>query len=260
MKGLYSDKGRYRFHVVEGGEPLSGHSPILPNEEEYQRITTEGKDRYKRRAPVWCECDMWTTEEAASLLSGMLPRSDHEGRIFYLKYCADMGTIVIGGIEYKDLAFGLFTPNFDCYGDVLQILKRSPVVENASPREWARYAQSKGLLPHKNRAHIDNNPLLTLLEPSTPSVALTRSRTASISRPQSEVQYSTRWLTLLEATINHFYNPRRDPDAKKEEVVEWITSTGAYAGLKVSRQIAETIFTIIKPEDHDPKKKGAEPL
>ena len=71
--------------------------------------------------------------------------------------------------------------------------------------------------------------------------------------------YSTSWLTIQQATINQFFKPRRDPDAKKEEIVEWIKATATKAGLTVSTNIATAIFTIIKPENHDPKKKRVEP-
>jgi hypothetical protein len=34
----------------------------------------------------------------------------------------------------------------------------------------------------------------------------------------------------------------------------------AKVGLKESRKVAEAIFTMIKPDDHDPKKKRGNPL
>jgi hypothetical protein len=71
--------------------------------------------------------------------------------------------------------------------------------------------------------------------------------------------YSTSWMSIQQAAINEFFNPRRNPDAKKEEVVEWIKSAALAAGLPDSQNVASTIFTIIKPENHDPKKKRVEP-
>ena len=68
--------------------------------------------------------------------------------------------------------------------------------------------------------------------------------------------YSTAWLTIQLAAINQFFNPRRNPDAKKEEVTDWIKEQAVAAGLPDSQNVASTIFTIIKPENHDPKKKG----
>lgn len=71
--------------------------------------------------------------------------------------------------------------------------------------------------------------------------------------------YSTKWLEIQQAAITQFFNPRRNPDAKKEEVISWINSRAANSGLVESNNIASTIFTIIKPENHDPKKKRVEP-
>lgn len=71
--------------------------------------------------------------------------------------------------------------------------------------------------------------------------------------------YSTKWLEIQQAAIAQFFNPRRYPDAKKGEVIEWINTQAVSAGLGESNNIASTIFTIIKPENHDPKKKRVEP-
>lgn len=71
--------------------------------------------------------------------------------------------------------------------------------------------------------------------------------------------YSTSWLAIQQAAINQFFNPRRNPDAKKDEVTDWIKEQALAAGLPDSQNVASTIFTIIKPENHDPKKKRVEP-
>lgn len=76
---------------------------------------------------------------------------------------------------------------------------------------------------------------------------------------QSLPDYSTKWLEIQQAAIAQFFNPRRNPDAKKDEVIEWINTQAANAKLGESNNIASTIFTIIKPENHDPKKKRVEP-
>lgn len=67
--------------------------------------------------------------------------------------------------------------------------------------------------------------------------------------------YSTPVLAVLNAAITEFFEPRRNPDAKKEEVVKWIKSRMLDAGLADSDNIAAAIFTIIKPENHDPRKR-----
>jgi hypothetical protein len=245
--------------MVEDGEPLPRYVPELPADDEYQRITAQGKDTYRRRVPIWCARDTWTTEEAASLFAGILPRADGEGRIFHRRYRSDTGTVVIGETEYPNAIFRIFTDNFDCYERVLEELRGSPFGELAQPKEWALFANARGWLPAIKRPDIDNSPLLSLLEPGDTSILLSPSRTEAIPQWKSKSTYSTPLLAIQLAAIEQFFDPRQNPDPKKEEVVEWIIAKLARARLKESRQIAEAIFTVIKPEDHDPKKKRGEP-
>jgi hypothetical protein len=67
--------------------------------------------------------------------------------------------------------------------------------------------------------------------------------------------YSTPWLEILRETALQFFEPRRNPDTKREEVIEWIKQRAAKSGLPDSDNIASAIFTIVKPTDHDPKKR-----
>jgi hypothetical protein len=69
--------------------------------------------------------------------------------------------------------------------------------------------------------------------------------------------YSTDFLDILNLAVNNFFNPRKNLDAKKEEVTEWIISKGAELEIYVSSNVADAIFTIIKPDDHNPKIKRA---
>lgn len=100
--------------------------------------------------------------------------------------------------------------------------------------DWLDWAIERGLYSPKQKA-VTDKPLQTLPD------------------------YSTKWLEIQQAAIAQFFNPRRNPDAKKDEVIEWINTQAANAGLGESNNIASTIFTIIKPEKHDPKKKRVEP-
>ena len=67
--------------------------------------------------------------------------------------------------------------------------------------------------------------------------------------------YSNPTLEILNAAIKEFFNPRRSPDAKKEEIVEWVKARMAAEKKPKSDNIAKAIFTIIKPIDHDPRKR-----
>lgn len=103
--------------------------------------------------------------------------------------------------------------------------------------DWLDWAIGKGLYTPKE---LRNLPAITQNIPAAPD-------------------YSTSWLKIQQATIAQFFSPRRNPDAKKEEVVDWIKTQALEAGLPDSNNIATTIFTIIKPENHDPKKKRVDP-
>lgn len=67
--------------------------------------------------------------------------------------------------------------------------------------------------------------------------------------------YMTPLLEIANAAIANFFSPRRVPDAKKPEVVEWIKTKMKDAEMVGSDNIATAIFTIIKPVDHDPRKR-----
>lgn len=72
---------------------------------------------------------------------------------------------------------------------------------------------------------------------------------------RKQVDYDTPLLSILNSAIIEFFEPRRERDPKKEEVVERIKMMMIAAGLPESTNTAEAIFTIIKPVDHDPKKR-----
>jgi hypothetical protein len=67
--------------------------------------------------------------------------------------------------------------------------------------------------------------------------------------------YITPWLTVVQEAIDKFFNPRRDTDAKAEEVVNWVRQRAQAKDLGNSKKIAEAVFTIIKPTDHNPKAR-----
>ena len=65
----------------------------------------------------------------------------------------------------------------------------------------------------------------------------------------------TSWLKILnEALLEHFPEDRLI-DPKKATVVEWILKRAKEEGITESENIANAIFTIIKPLNHNPKKK-----
>lgn len=69
----------------------------------------------------------------------------------------------------------------------------------------------------------------------------------------TEYQYTTPMLNILNKASSHFFNPRRNPDPKSLEIVDWIITEGNKAGIPISKNVAEAMFTIIKPLNHDPR-------
>jgi hypothetical protein len=67
--------------------------------------------------------------------------------------------------------------------------------------------------------------------------------------------YSTPLLKLQNAAIDEFYAHRSGVDPKKDDVIKWLISAGKELDLEVSRNVAEAMFTIIKPKDHNPRKR-----
>ena len=67
--------------------------------------------------------------------------------------------------------------------------------------------------------------------------------------------YETDLLKLLNLAVLEFFYPRRVIDAKKEEVTQWLKDKGANLNIVVSDNVADSIFTIIKPKNHNPKIK-----
>lgn len=71
--------------------------------------------------------------------------------------------------------------------------------------------------------------------------------------------YSSELLNILDLAIVNFYESRREVDPKKEEVLEWLATKAKELKVNLSDNIAEAIFTIIKPDDHNPKIKRVQP-
>lgn len=219
-----------------------------------------GMKAYADRASLWCKYDVWTLDEAAALLSGILPKNDEKGCLFDPTYLSNTETppLSIGAQFHQYSVLKSFSDNLTCLKQVTEILHRSAIGDRASPKQWAEYARAKGLLPHEMYLTlVDNSPLLALLEPSDATEPISQSGMEPVA--QLAQPYSTSWLTIQNAAIAQFFNPRRNPDPKREEVIEWINAKAEKTGLRESQNIAKAIFTIIKPENHDPKKRRDEP-
>ncbi len=75
------------------------------------------------------------------------------------------------------------------------------------------------------------------------------------SQQPDKPRYSTPLLAIMEKAIAEFFDPRRNPDVKKEEFLYWLKEQMAAERMPDSDNIATAIFTLIKPPDHDPRKR-----
>ena len=146
-------------------------------------------------------------------------------------------------------AMDSFIPFVLRYSNLLQYWNSGKHPDCTPPLYFIEWALSKDFRPE----WLDHAIELGLYKPKQKTIA------NKIAPTDNAERYSTKWLEIQQATIAHFFNPRRNPDAKKEEVIEWINTQAANAGLGKSNNIASTIFTIIKPENHDPKNERVEP-
>lgn len=198
---------------------------------------------YRYSMPQWCLYDVWTKEEAARLASGLLPLTDSMGEEFE-KTCWD----VFEGLPIGKFAVSkILQHRFDHAAHVYEILNRSALGETATPREWVGYLHSKGLLPPEDMAleEIDFTPMLALLE--------------NEDGQSQDLPHTTKWLEIQKAAIREFFYPRPELDVKSEVVIPWIEEEAKKAGLTGSNRIASAMFTMIKPEDHDPRNKRVQP-
>lgn len=87
----------------------------------------------------------------------------------------------------------------------------------------------------------------------------TKTLLANSTKKVISSNYTTDLMSILNQAADEFFNPRKIQDAKQEEVSEWIKNKGKELRIDISTNVADAMFTIIKPHDHNPKIKRAEP-
>lgn len=118
------------------------------------------------------------------------------------------------------------------------------------------FDQGRLLTNRIEAAHIESEAVFMKkvvddLEDFMPELKIANSNPAENTKPE----YTTEWLLIQQEAIKMFFNPRRNPDAKREEIVEWIKDAAKSHNLEASENIAAAIFTVIKPGNHNPRKK-----
>ncbi|MCG5494410.1 hypothetical protein [Ectothiorhodospira variabilis] len=105
-------------------------------------------------------------------------------------------------------------------------------------------------LPEEAILAVRTSALTELIEPCD---------TSELPQREERRTYRTEWLKIQEAAIEQFFDPPRDVDPKKDEVVQWIKEKAREANIGESDRVAQAMFTIIKPHDHNPKKRKGSP-
>lgn len=223
---------------------------------------------------LWGKAEYWTPLEAALLMVGVSP-DDEQLYAVSREIVPDEGY----GASYYNWKYKY---EFDRARDYLFLLERCSLAPKAAPIEWVKYFNKKvrrtsSFMEIRDgdnwleyfAVELNENDQAESAKSITPDNPGRRERqhetilpitTSESTAPLSGDTYSTRWLEIQQATIAQFFNPRRNPDAKRGEVVEWIKQQAEKAGLPDSNNVATTIFTIIKSANHDPRKKRVEPL
>ena len=195
------------------------------------------KDGKENRILFWLRLDEWNLCDAALLFADINPESVNLRKNDF----TELVTLKNGIYNLFDSTDEFVKLNHK-YDDLCRILL-NPDIECDTPQNWIDRALAKKIaIPWLDFA-IQND--------------FYESKTKS---PQVEKLidiYNTDLLDILNQAANQFFNPRKNLDAKKEEVTEWIINKGNERKIKVAAHVAGVMFTIIKPNDHNPKIKRA---
>lgn len=142
---------------------------------------------------------------------------------------------------------------------LLDIAAGHPIDDDINDRGWSRVEISRfilmaGLSPVPCFPQYEPNKVVDLAAPdhcpaAFPDVA------GRVQLAFNDDSYSTPLLELQKAAIFEFYSQPRVVDPKKNDVVEWLFAAAKELDLPLSDNVADAMFTIIKPKDHNPKKR-----
>ena len=189
--------------------------------------------------------DKWDEDSACRVLAGFHFRRDPESTGYMLLDLKNISDFKIKGrrniqalLEIDHFYLKRFSENSD------------QEREYDTPRAYIDWALSKRMRPLWLDWAIEHK----LYVPKQESIQ------EKIETANVDTIYSTKWLEVQQAAIAEFFSPRRDTDAKKEDVILWIEAKAKELKITAPNRIATSIFTIIKPEDHSPRKRRVAPL
>ena len=195
------------------------------------------KDGKKNRILFWLRLDDWDLCDAALLFCDINPESVNLVKNTFTEL------VTLKGANYNLTDFyDEFVELHTAYKDLHRVLY-NPDIDLDTPQNWIDRALAKKIFIPWLDIAIQND----FYKPETKSTQLEKPKDI----------YNTDLLDILNQAANQFFSPRKNLDAKKDEVTEWIINKGKEKKIEVAAHVAGVMFTIIKPNDHNPKIKRA---
>ena len=189
--------------------------------------------------------DKWDEDSACRVLAGFHFRRDPESIGYMLLDFKNVSDFKIKGHRNKQTQLEINHFNLKAFS-VNSDQKR----KYDTPGAYIEWALSKRFKPLWLDWAIEHK----LYEPKQEA---SQNMTGTITHATN---YSTKWLEIQQAAIAEFFSPRHEVDAKRDEVISWIETKAEELKITAPNRIATSIFTIIKPEDHSPRKRRVAPL
>ena len=212
----------------------------------------------------WSKTAHWTLDEAVALSFGKAPSIVNWGKVqpltsvskFAIDY-ANRRDLALRAVPWKKLYDPVLPSIFLSWAKELELeipaaLIAEVVKVGGTATNWFEKYQE---LKKENSDLKSNYGELTAkwneLQPLIDKAIKSKQQ----SKGSSESFTITKLHELQINALQNFFSPRHSVDAKKNEVVEWILEEGKNFTPPVSNNVAEAIFTIIKPTDHNPRKR-----
>lgn len=213
-------------------------------------INAEGKEG---RLWFWLRLDYWYFHDACLLIADIDPHSLVVDENNKFVTAANLKGVIYDYLS-DDHGFAIeseiiLSEYQDTYNNLQKWLNpNSP--SNYPPNYWIDLAISKKIqIPWLDFA----------IEMGFCETPKTKALSTNSGKKNMPSNYTTDLMSILNQAVDEFFNPRKVQDAKQEEVIEWIIDKGKELEIVISKNIAEAIFTIVKPHDHNPKIKRPEP-
>lgn len=206
-------------------------------------IQNETQQGRRFSAESWSDCVNLVSKETA--LAALITACKHEvGKFLYIvpKHVAHAGAQTVVSV-LEDFQF-----------------KEYGLVDLMAPDRPARHDISKLIIREQPHTYLANHYIYSW---NPTEVIITREERDRFEQTHGIggisvgmlTEYTTPYLEVMHQAIANFFAPRHSVDARREEVEDWIAERLEAAGTEGSKRIAGAMFTMIKPSDHNPRKR-----